>query len=63
MQRGKDITTVFSCRVGKAVTEAEAQDMIAHADRDGDGTVSFAEFVRFSSGADMKGSKIPKPVR
>merc|ERR1712166_1082603 len=52
------LQSALAKRVGKAVTEAEAQDMINHADCNGDGTVSFAEFVKFSSGSGM-GPRIP----
>ena len=39
------------CRMGKSVTMEEARDMINAADKDGDGTVDFSEFVNFAASA------------
>ena len=37
--------------MGKSVTMEEARDMINAADKDGDGTVDFSEFVNFAASA------------
>merc|ERR1711988_1815394 len=37
-------------RTGKSISLADAQNMITAADKDGDGTVDFNEFVTFASG-------------
>jgi len=45
------LQTALGKRMGKSVTMEEARDMINAADKDGDGTVDFSEFVNFAASA------------
>eukprot|EP00657_Telonema_sp_P-1_P011106 TRINITY_DN592_c0_g1_i2.p1 TRINITY_DN592_c0_g1~~TRINITY_DN592_c0_g1_i2.p1 ORF type:complete len:161 (-),score=34.76 TRINITY_DN592_c0_g1_i2:351-833(-) len=44
------LRTALGKRIGKAITQEEAEAMVASADIDGNGTVSLQEFINFSKG-------------